>query len=171
MPTDLGSIANFATAITVLVAIAFGVMEIRKARGERSERAAFTVVSAVMSPTWIHSLIITVLLMPESASVEDIQNDQKLMEAAHSIAFVMEGIGYAVYSRLIPLRTVDDLIGGATLLSWRRLRVYAQAERDRNGSQKAWEWFQWLAEQLERNATSTSNMNVGAHVLHRDWRP
>jgi hypothetical protein len=53
----------------VLVAIAFGLFEIRKAREERAERAAFSVISAVMSPVWIRSLNM-VLMMPEAMSVE-----------------------------------------------------------------------------------------------------
>jgi len=113
---NLNALSNFATTLTVLVAILFGMFEIRKARQERAERAAFSVISAIMSPMWINSLI-TVLLMPTSISVEDIQKDPKLMKAVHSIAFVMEAIGYAVFRRLIPLSTVDELIGGATLLA------------------------------------------------------
>lgn len=167
---NLGSLANFASALAVLVAIAFGLFEIRKAREERAERAAFSVIKAVMSPAWIRSLNL-VLMMPEGITVEEIKKDAKQTEAAHSIAFVMEAIGYAVFLRLVPLRMVDELIGGATVLAWRRIRVYAQFERDRSGSEKAWEWFQWLSEQLERKGTTTSLMRVGAQTLHRNWRP
>jgi hypothetical protein len=167
---NLNTLANFATTVTVLVAILFGLLEIRKARQERAERAAFSVISTVMSPTWIDSLN-TVLLMPESISVEDIRRDPTLTKAVHSIAFLMEAIGYAVFCRLIPLRTVDELIGGAALLAWRQTQAYAQAERDRSGSEKVWEWFQWMSEQLAREGTATSNMLVGAQVKHRNWRP
>ena len=38
---DLSTIANVATALTVLIALAFGVIEMRRARLEREERAAF----------------------------------------------------------------------------------------------------------------------------------
>ena len=69
---SLGTIANFATTFAVLVAIAFGMLEIRKAREERHERAAFAVIRTVMSPTWIRSLN-SVLLMPESTGAADIQ--------------------------------------------------------------------------------------------------
>ena len=167
---NLNTLANFATTLTVLVAILFGLFEIRKARHERAERAAFSVISTVMSSAWIDSLN-TVLLMPASISVEDIQNDPKLTKAVHSIAFLMEAIGYSVFCRLVPLRTVDELIGGAAVLAWRQTLAYAQAERDRSGSEKVWEWFQWLSEQLAREGTSTSEMLVGAQVKHRDWRP
>ncbi len=47
---DLGTLANLATALTVLVAAAFGWLELRRARRERDERAAFAVVRAIMTP-------------------------------------------------------------------------------------------------------------------------
>jgi hypothetical protein len=167
---NLNMVANFATTIAVLVATLFGLLEIRKARHERAERAAFAVINTVMSPIWIKSLQ-TVLTMPASMSVEDIQKDPKMVAAIHSIAFLMEAIGYAVFRRLIPLSTVDELIGGATLLAWRQTRAYAQAERDRSGSEKVFEWFQWLSEQLAREGTATSTMGIGAQVKYRNWRP
>ncbi|MEO7115458.1 MAG: hypothetical protein ABIZ18_06335 [Caldimonas sp.] len=167
---NLNTLANFATTLTVLVAILFGLLEVRRTRQEHAERAAFSVISAIMSPVWIDSLNI-VLLMPASTSAEDIQNNPDWMRAIHSIGYTMEAIGYAVFCRLIPLSTVDDLIGGATLLAWRQTRAYAQAERDRSGSEKVWEWYQWLSEQLERDGTATSDMHVGAHVKYRNWRP
>ena len=41
---DLGTIANVATALTVLVGVVFGLVEMRRARRDREERAAFTAV-------------------------------------------------------------------------------------------------------------------------------
>ena len=38
---ELSTIANVATSLTVLIAVAFGVIEMRRARLEREERAAF----------------------------------------------------------------------------------------------------------------------------------
>ena len=44
---DLGTIANVATALTVLVGVAFGLVEMRRARRDREERAAFAAVQAL----------------------------------------------------------------------------------------------------------------------------
>src|SRR5262249_45124 len=41
--------------------------------------------------------------------------------------------------RLIPLRVVDELMGGVVLITWRKLKPWAELERQRSGSQKTWE--------------------------------
>jgi hypothetical protein len=44
---DLGTIANDATAMTVLVGVVFGLVEMRRERRDREERAAFAAVQAL----------------------------------------------------------------------------------------------------------------------------
>ena len=39
------------------------------------------------------------------------------------------------------------------------------------GSQKNWEWFQWLAEQIDRHSKARTSLTLGAHDAYRDWRP
>jgi hypothetical protein len=55
---DLGTIANVATAMTVLVGVVFGLVEMRRARRDREERAAFSAVQALMTPEWMSSSMI-----------------------------------------------------------------------------------------------------------------
>ncbi len=49
--------------------------------------------------------------------------------------------------------------------------VYVEEERRRSGSQKTFEWFQWLAAQLERYSPGKTNLQIGAHAAYRDWKP
>ena len=48
---------------------------------------------------------------------------------------------------------------------------HASEERERTGTQKSWEWFQWLAEQIDRHGVSRTNLQTGAFIAHRDWKP
>lgn len=100
-----------------------------------------------------------------------IEADSRLLEAAQSIGLILEGLGYAVFARMIPLNVVDELMGGTVRVAWRKLRRYVEYERERAGSQKTWEWFQWLAEQLDRHSRARTSLAVGAHDAYRDWRP
>jgi hypothetical protein len=50
------------------------------------------------------------------------------------------------------LNVVDELLGGTVRVAWRKLRGYVEYERERAGSQKNWEWFQWLTEQIDRHS-------------------
>lgn len=167
---DLSTIANIATALTVLTAVVFGLIEARQARREREERAAFTALNAILTPAWMRS-IVRVHAIPEGATAADIEADPGLLEATHIIGITLEGLGYAVYARVVPLSIVDDLVGGSVRVAWRKMRRYAEFERKRAGSQKSWEWFQWLAEQLERHGTSRTNLETGAYIAYRDWKP
>ena len=52
-----------------------------------------------------------------------------------------------------------------------RMRRYIEFERARSGSQKGWEWFQWLSEQIERYGSGETNLLRGAHEAYRDRKP
>ena len=167
---DLSTIANLATALTVLTAVGFGLLEMRRARQEREERAAFAAVQAIMTPVWMKSIVI-VQAIPEGAGAADIEADPRVLEATHNIGITLEGLGYAVFARIVPLKVVDDLVGGTVRVSWRKMRRYIEYERQRAGSQKSWEWFQWLAEQLDRYSPGKTSLQVGAQEAYRDWKP
>jgi hypothetical protein len=167
---DLSTLANVATALTVVGGGLFGLLELRRLRREREERAAFELVRSQMTPQWLHSAVI-VQALPPDASAELIESDPKVQEAAHSVGLILEALGYAVFVGIVPLRMVEEFTGGIVRVASNRLRRYIEFERSRSGSQKGWEWFQWLAEQLERHASGETNLERGAHVAYRDWRP
>jgi len=167
---DLSTLANVATALTVLTGVGFGVIEMRRARRDREERAAFAAVQALMTPEWMSSSMI-VAGIPEGTTAAAIENDPRILEAALKIATIMEGIGYSVFARIVPLAVADDLIGGMARVAWRKFRPFVEEERERTGTQKSWEWFQWLAEQLDRHNASRTNLQLGAFTAHRDWKP
>jgi hypothetical protein len=159
-----------ATALTVITGVGFGLVEARRARQDREERAAFAAVQALMAPTWVKSAVI-VRGIPEGMSAADIEADPRVLEAAHAVSFTLEGIGYAVFARVVPLKVVDDLVGGTARVAWRKLQRYVEFERERAGSQKSWEWFEWLVEQMDRHGASRTSLTVGAPQVYRDWKP
>ena len=167
---DLSTLANVSTALTVLTAVAFGLLETRRARHERAERAAFAAVQAILTPEWMKSMVL-VHSIPDGSSASAIEADPRVLDAAHVVGVILEGLGYSVYARVVPLRVVADLVGGTVRLAWRKLRPYVEDERQRSGSQKTFEWFQWLAAQLERHSPGKTNLQIGAHEAYRDWRP
>jgi len=167
---DLSTVANIATALTVLTAVVFGLIEMRHARREREERAAFVAVQAILTPAWMQSMSL-VQAMSDGTTPSQIEADGRLFQAVQSIACILESLGYAVFARMVPLNVVDELLGGTVRVAWRKLRGYVEYERERAGSQKNWEWFQWLAEQIDRHSKARTSLTLGAHDAHRDWRP
>jgi hypothetical protein len=167
---DLSTIANVATALTVLTGVIFGLVEAQRSRLARQERAAYAAVQALLSPEWIKSMIV-VHNIPDSSSVAAIEADASALNAAHSVGIILEGLGYSVFARIVPLRVAADLVGGTVRLAWRKLRPYIEEERRRTGSQKTFEWFQWLAVQLERHSPGKTTLETGAQDVYKDWKP
>jgi hypothetical protein len=167
---DLSTLANLATALTVLIAVVFGLVEARRARHERAERAAFTAVQAILTPEWMKSMIV-VQSIPDGSTASQIEGDAGVFAAVQAVGCILEGLGYSVYARIVPLRVVGDLLGGTVRLAWRKVQPYVEEERRRSGSQKTFEWFQWLATQLERYSPGKTNLKRGAHQAYQDWKP
>jgi hypothetical protein len=167
---DVTTIANVATALTLIAGVSFGLVEAHRSRRLRQERAAFTAVQAILTPEWMKSMVV-VHSIPDGSTASAIEADPRVLDAVHAVGVILEGLGYSVYARIVPLRVVADLMGGTTRLAWRKLRVYVEEERRRSGSQKTFEWFQWLATQLERHAPGKTNLQIGAHEAYLHWKP
>ena len=167
---DLSTVANVATALTVITGVGFGLVEAQRSRRARQERAAYAAVQALLSPEWMKSMIV-VHSIPDGSSALAIEANADVLRAAHSVGVILEGLGYSIYARIVPLRVAADLVGGTVRLAWRKLEPYVEEERRRSGSQKTFEWFQWFAIQLERHSPGKTNLQVGAQEAYRDWRP
>jgi hypothetical protein len=167
---DISTIANVATAITVITGVLFGWFEVRHLRREREERAAFEVLHTMLTSEWLRSAVL-VDSVPDNVAPEVLEGDAKLLDAFHSIGLILEAVGYAVYARIVPLAMVDDMMGGIVRVTWRKMKNYVAHDRSRSGSQKGWEWFQWLYEQLERHGLSKTSLRTGAFEAYRDWMP
>src|SRR5215475_11968781 len=92
---DLSTVANIVTPLTVLWAVVFGVIAVRRARKEREERAAFVAVQAILTPAWMQSMSL-VQAISEGTTPSQIEADLRLFQAVQSIACILESLGYAV---------------------------------------------------------------------------
>lgn len=163
----LSTLANLATAIAVIVGVVFGLIQVVHLRRDRHDRAALELVHAMLSPDYVRSIMV-VHDLPAGATVADITSRPEILNAAIAIGLTFETLGYAVFRRVVPLSMADEVLGGAIRVSWNRLRPYVDESRARSGSDKAWEWFQWLCERLEAQPASAAR--AGAQIAHRDWR-
>jgi len=88
-------------------------------------------------------------------------------KAATLICTTFEAMGVLVHRRIAPLSLVQDLAGGFIVVTWRRLQPWLTELRIEQNNPSDSEWFQWLAEQLERRKEA----KTPAYLLHRDWAP
>jgi len=108
---------------------------------------------------------------PDGSTASAIEADAHILAVVQAVGVILEGLGYSVYARIVPLHVVSDLMGGTVRLAWRKVRPYVEEERRRSGSQKTFERFQWLAMQLERYSPGRTNLEMGAHQAYQDWKP
>ncbi len=97
---DLSTLANIAPALAVLTAVVFGLIEMRHARRDREERAAFVAVQAILTPAWMQSMTL-VQAISEGTTPSQIEADPRLFQAVQSIACILESLGYAVFARMV----------------------------------------------------------------------
>jgi hypothetical protein len=164
---DLATVANVATSVAVIVAVVFGLTELRRGARDRRDRAAVEVVRSVQTQESFRA-VGRILNLPDDADPELIRSDPAMFEAAMLVYFACEMLGSIVFERVVELHTLDRMVGGWVRATWVRLRRWIESERKEDRNANVGEWWQWLYEQLE--ADPDPGKAVGTHVAYRDRR-
>jgi hypothetical protein len=167
---DLATIVDVSQVVAMFTVIAgtlFAVIQLREFRRQREEGVALDLMRAFMGSEFAAAMAI-VTNLPDDLSADDLRNAGPEAErAATLLCTTFEAIGILVHRRITPLPLVQDLAGGFIGVTWRRLRPWIEHLRVEQSNSTDSEWFQWLAEQLERSP----QRKALAHVEYRDWRP
>jgi hypothetical protein len=166
---NVGTIANIAQAIAVIVAVAFGIHQVRSLSAARRREAAFALMQSLQTPQMLRGILL-IDRMHDGLTLDQfnaLPDDQK--ESVVGLLGIWESLGILVFQREVTLDVVDDFYSGTILQSWRKLGRYVQDLRHETGRETRWEWFQWLAERMAERESSAPP--APAHVAHRDWRP
>lgn len=161
----LSSIARYATLLTVLVGVIFGILTAIQWKRTRALAAAVEVVRAIQTREFVES-IQWILKLPEDAAPELVVSKPENISAAYVVSHAFESLGVLVFYRLLPLHLVDHLIGGYVRASWRRLKPHVEADRAVFGVMFG-EWFQWLAERMIEDPAP--GKEAGAAKAYREW--
>jgi hypothetical protein len=162
---DLGTAANLATTVAVVVAVVFGIAELRRVARERRDAAAVEIVRAAQTPEIIRA-VGRILKLPDDADPQVIRSDPALLEAAMAVYFACEMWGSIVFEGVIDLHMLDRMVGGWVRSTWVRLRRWIAAERIENRNANVGEWWQWLYERFE--ADPDPGKAQGAHIAFRN---
>jgi hypothetical protein len=154
----------YATLMTVLMGLVFGVLSVRQWQRARALSVAAELVKSLQGQEFTRCIAV-ILELPEKADAGVVLNDASVVSAAYVVGHVFEGLGVLVFYRLLPLDMVEHLVGGYLRASWTRLKPYIERRRVVLGPSFA-EWFEWLADRLCEQA---SRKDVGAAVAYRNW--
>ena len=161
---DLSTAANLATTAAVIVAVVFGVVELRRGRRERRDHAAIEIIRSVQEQQ-IHEAASRILKLPDDADPDLINGDPELRNAATLVHFASEMFGSLVFEGVVDLHLLDRMNGGWVRGCWYRLRRWVEAERIAEQRPNVGEWWQWLVERLE--ADPDPSKAQGAHVFYK----
>jgi hypothetical protein len=168
---DLQVLANLAQilgAAAVVIAIVFGVVQIRQFRLQRRDAAAAELMRSFHDAQFAQALLL-IMTLPNEAKADQLRAGGAAMEeAALYIGVRFETIGLLVFRGVIPFELVGELTGSIAIDLWSKMRDWALLVRKEQSRDHFLEWFHWLAEQLKKIGR---HAHAPAFVQHRDWSP
>lgn len=167
--TDLNTLANLARiigTIAVITGIIFGLIQIRYYQQQRRTVAAVQLVNSFQNPDFNKALR-KIWSLPDDTSVTEIRElGDDWEEAAFQVGMTLETMGVLVYRRIVPLPILDELMGDAIIILWKKLRPWVEHLRTEQKRDSAYEWSQWLADRLAGKDRRTV---AGAYKIYRNW--
>ena len=150
MNNDLIAVlANLALALSLIVAIIFGIVEVRIAARDRKERLTLEELRNFQSREFAE----LVNHITRSTMVSTMQEFNALPanERINYIQFgqEMESLGLLVAEKLIDIDLVDRTLGSLVITSWVKYKAVFTDMREKQPDPFLGEYFQWLAERLD----------------------
>lgn len=168
MSIQLNTILQLATLIALITGVLFGAMEIRRAAKLRAEKAALDVFEITVRREIVDAFVL-VLDLPVDCPPDQIRASPELRQASQLLMNLFEYWGMMVFYGIVPLRTLDLLVGGVVRGAWKRLHKYWAEEREDHDIPALAEWFQWLADRLDEYPQREKQL--GAHIAFSRWKP
>ena len=162
------AIATAFTGCIIAITALIGVYQLRQFQQQRSDSSAIELMRSLQDTTFAHAFRVVLALPAGFSASQLLAAGPEIEEAAQILAFRFETLGLLVYRGAIPFDVMDDLVGGAAVSIWNRLKDGVGQTREEQNWPMYCEWFQWLAEQFEKRGRL---QQVPAHIRVKDWSP
>ena len=148
-------IANIALAVSAVIALVFGIVQVKSATRDRQERLTLEALrnfntrefSELMNYVTAHDIPPTHEKWQKLPAAEGIMITQFAQE--------MESLGLLVAERLINIDLVDKTIGSLVSATWEKYKPMIQDSRSKRPDPFLSEYFQWLAEGIDERMRNT----------------
>jgi hypothetical protein len=143
-------IANIALTLSLIVAVIFGIAQVKTANKDRRERLTLDTLRSFQTREFAEMLhYISKTKVPTSA------NDWSKWTEDDQVSFVhlsqqMEAIGLLLAERLISIDLLDKTLGSFISSTWEKCQPLILDLRENHQDPFLSEYFQWMAEQIER---------------------
>lgn len=145
----IGVIANISLALSLIVALIFGIMEARSSDRERREALTLETLRTFETREFAELLqYVETHAMPKSrAELRALPPNEQVMFIQFSQQ--MENLGILVAERMIDIDLVDKTLGSFVSTTWRKIKPMAEQTRAEDREPFFSEYFQWLAELID----------------------
>jgi len=145
----IGIIANISLALSLLVALVFGISEVRAAGRDRRERLTLETLTYFGSRAFAELLqyIDTHELPRTRKELRALPADEQVIIIQFTMS--IENLGILVAERMIDLDLVDETLGSFVVTAWAKFKPMSLATRAEDREPFASEYFQWLAETID----------------------
>ncbi len=166
--TTAALVAQIVVGAAVLAMISYAAFEFRRYHARQEASAAMDTIRTMLSHDFLESVQVF-YGMPDDLAADDVYRDPSRHQAATTVGFHYEVIGYMVFRGIVPLRMVAQLTGPSAQMAWTKLSDWVDSVRTERGSPQAYEWFEWLALQLDKHPVP--GKTGPAPQSYADWRP
>ena len=143
-------LANVALTLTFIVALIFGVAQVRAAARDRRERLTLETLGNFQTREFAELI--------HYITSHDLPSSREAMRALpdnEQIIFIqfaqeMESLGLLVAERLINIDLVDKTLGSLVTTAWDKYKVMFLDMRVKQPDPFLGEYFQWLAERIDK---------------------
>lgn len=165
--TTLSQLAQILGGAAVVIAIVFGITQVRQFQQQRLDAAALELMRTLQDHEFAHAfgLIYQAAGSLDRDALRALGPEHE--DAAISIGSRLEAMGLLVFRGNIPIDLVEEIIGGTAVLLWRALRPWVEQLRAEKKHELLFEWFQWLAERLDERGRL---QQVPAYRRCKDWK-
>ena len=141
-------IANVSLALSFIVALVFGIAQVRAAARDRRERLTLETLDKFETREFAELIhCINNKPLPSSqGELDGLPENERVMVIQY--AQQMESLGILVAEKFIDIDLVDKTLGSFVTTSWAKYKPVAQNLRETEPF--SMEYFQWLAERIEQ---------------------
>jgi hypothetical protein len=142
--------ANIALALSVVVAVIFGIAQVRAAARDRHERLTLEALRSFSGRDFaelIHHV--------QWHELPQTREELRALPDGEQVLFVqmaqmMESLGLMAAENLISLDLVDKTLGDLVITAWNKYQPVFLDMREKNPDPFLGEYFQWLADTIAR---------------------
>jgi hypothetical protein len=150
MTDIIALIANVALALSVIVAVIFGIAQVKAAGRDRHERLTLETLRNFQTREFAELIhFVSSLKMPSTGKeLEALPSNERILLI--QFGQQMESLGLLVAERLIDIDLVDKTLGSFVTTGWEKYKDMFLDMREKLPDPFLGEYFQWLAEKIDQ---------------------